>query len=198
MSDQSEVVEKFAKILYDVEINSDEPSYPKWAELTKSAKEAYYALARNLIKFGYSLVNVDDKPRLNINDPVESVLEAIAATNRRKRADYALDDNPFSNFEESSRALGVVGFGPVEAALFNVCQKLARLQSLRLNGRMSEPSNEAVEDTFLDLATYSVIALALYRRLNDARIKTEKFQTSLTFTPVLYSPTDVRTSREHT
>jgi hypothetical protein len=53
--------------------------------------------------------------------------------------------------------MGLLGFGPIEAALFNVTQKLARLKALRANGRMHDISNESVIDTYLDLAVYSII-----------------------------------------
>ena len=54
--------------------------------------------------------------------------------------------------------------GPVEAALFNVAQKMTRLQSLRENGHMNDPANEAVADTYLDLAVYAILAFALSRQ----------------------------------
>jgi hypothetical protein len=56
--------------------------------------------------------------------------------------------------------MGLAGFGPVEAALFNITQKLSRLKSLRENGRMDDPQNEAVADTYLDLAVYGVLCYA--------------------------------------
>jgi hypothetical protein len=59
--------------------------------------------------------------------------------------------------------MGFEGFGPADAALFNVTQKLARLKSLRQNGRMDDPQNEAVADTYLDLAVYAVLAFAMAR-----------------------------------
>jgi hypothetical protein len=59
--------------------------------------------------------------------------------------------------------IAVDGFGPADAALFNVVQKVMRLRSLRANGRMDDPANEATADTYLDLAVYAIIALALSR-----------------------------------
>jgi hypothetical protein len=101
--------------------------------------------------------------KLNPEDPFERVLVDMVAMNRRKRRDYALDGSPFSNFDTSSAALGLDGFGPVESAVFNVAQKMARLRSLRANGRMNDTSNETVDDTYLDLAIYACIALAISR-----------------------------------
>lgn len=98
---------------------------------------------------------------LDPNDPFDSALIPIVLTNRRKRADYAKDGDPFSNFRDTSSLFGLEGFGPVEAALFNLFQKVTRLRSLRMNGRMKETQNEAVIDTYLDLAVYAVIVYAL-------------------------------------
>lgn len=100
---------------------------------------------------------------LDPTDPFERVLIEIVETNRRKRQDYALDGNPFSNFDDTSRNLGIEGFTAVDSALFNILQKVARLRSLRANGRLGDPANESVADTLLDLAVYGVIALAISR-----------------------------------
>ena len=81
---------------------------------------------------------------LDPNDPFDAVIIQIVETNRRKRADYARDGDVFSNFKTSSALLGIAGFGPADAALFNIAQKLARLQSLRTNGRMHDTANETV------------------------------------------------------
>jgi hypothetical protein len=98
---------------------------------------------------------------LDPNDPFDAVIIQIVETNRRKRADYARDGDVFSNFKTSSALLGIAGFGPADAALFNIAQKLARLQSLRTNGRMHDTANETVKDTYLDIAVYAVIMYAV-------------------------------------
>lgn len=102
-----------------------------------------------------------NKTTLDPNDPFDAALIPIVETNRRKRKDYAADGDPFSNFKVTSQGMGMAGFGPTEAAIFNVLQKLARLQSLRTNGRIHDTANEAVIDTYLDLAVYSIIAYAI-------------------------------------
>lgn len=104
-----------------------------------------------------------DAVTLNPDDPFERVVMDIVQTNRRKRKDYAVDGSPFSNFDTTAAGLGIEGFGAKESAIFNVLQKLARLSSLRANGRLDDPQNESVEDTYLDLAVYSIIAYAIHR-----------------------------------
>lgn len=103
-------------------------------------------------------------PVLDPTDPFESALLDIVRMNRRKRADYAADTDVFSNFRFTAP---FTRGGPEWSAVFNVAQKLARLLSLAENGRLEAPENEAVEDTFLDLAVYAVIALAIYRQTKD-------------------------------
>jgi hypothetical protein len=106
----------------------------------------------------------DSDITLDPTDPFDAAVAEIVRINRRKRADYALDGGDvFSNFRQTSEVIAVDGFGPADAALFNVIQKIMRLRSLRANGRMDDPANEAAADTYLDLAVYAIIALALSR-----------------------------------
>jgi hypothetical protein len=123
-----------------------------------------------------SIVPQASKPAvtLNPNDPFEKQLISIVETNRRKRKDYALDGDPFSNFRMTSELLGIPGFGATEAALFNVIQKLIRLHSLRKNGRIHDTANESVADTYLDAAVYAVITFAIeMERLDPNRVHCE-------------------------
>lgn len=103
---------------------------------------------------------------LDPSDPFEAACIDLVSMNRKKRADYAMDGDPFSNFHQSAALLGMSGFGPVEAVLFNLSQKFARLSSLRKNGRMEETQNESVHDTYLDIAVYAVILYALVKSIS--------------------------------
>jgi hypothetical protein len=104
---------------------------------------------------------VEERPAfiLDPSDPFEDVVISIVRMNRQKRADYALDQDPWSNFRFTA---GVLHINPVDAAIHNVAQKLARLSALAANGRANEPKNEAITDTYLDLAVYAVIALGIH------------------------------------
>lgn len=110
-----------------------------------------------------------DEPSPVILDPrfaLERALIDMVEVSRRKRADYATDDDEFSNFRGTAEFAGFET--PALSALFNVAQKMERIRALRANGRMAEPSNEAVEDTFLDLAVYGVLAFAMYLEGKDS------------------------------
>lgn len=101
------------------------------------------------------------------SDPFEAACIEMVKMNRRKRSDYALDGDPFSNFHQSSAMLSIKGFGPIEAVLFNLTQKMSRLTALRSNGRLDDPKNEAVADTYLDIAVYSTILFAMVKHFSD-------------------------------
>jgi hypothetical protein len=111
----------------------------------------------------------DGRIILDPKDPFEAVLIPMVETNRKKRADYARDNDPFSNFRET--APFTVSGTPEFAAIFNCAQKLSRLLALAHNGRLENPQNEAVEDTFLDNAVYAVIALAIYKQRSAEKLQ---------------------------
>ena len=92
---------------------------------------------------------------LDLTDPFEKVLNEMLALSRRKRHDYAQDDDPWSNFRRSADQ---VGAQPELAVEVLIATKQARLRELR----SKEAVNESVRDTMIDRAVYSVIALVLF------------------------------------
>lgn len=92
---------------------------------------------------------------LNADDPIENALIEVVRMNRRKRADYAVDGDPFSNFRAAAHGAGVSVEQGIE---YMIATKQARLVALRSNGRA--PQNESVYDTVVDRAVYGIIALA--------------------------------------
>lgn len=98
---------------------------------------------------------------LSSADPFECALIELVELNRRKRADYAVDGDPFSNFHRVADRMKnrFPEFTAHDAVLFNILQKEERLTALRVNGR--EPSNESVTDSYKDKAVYAIIDYAL-------------------------------------
>lgn len=89
--------------------------------------------------------------------PFGTALAQIAEIHAAKGHDYALEGDEWSNFRTVAEHFDI----PIwEAADFNELQKLARLKSLRTDGK--EPLNEAVVDTYKDKAVYAVLAYAMY------------------------------------
>jgi hypothetical protein len=100
---------------------------------------------------------------LNLDDPFEASIAVMVELNRKKRADYALDSDPWSNFRQTATRAGMDS--PLDAVVFNIEQKLVRLQALKANGR--QPRNESVNDTWLDIAVYSAIGLTIADELSE-------------------------------
>ena len=77
----------------------------------------------------------------------------------KKRHDYATTEDAFSNFRFTGMcldfAIGAGLRGPSLAFLALITTKLARLISLL--GKEEEAENEALVDTFVDLANYAAL-----------------------------------------
>lgn len=92
------------------------------------------------------------------NDPIGLILLDMYRVNRSKRADYTDNRGVFANFIESSEQVGIT---PGQGIEYMISTKQSRLKGLLQS--KEKPKNESVEDTLLDRAVYSVIALAAYR-----------------------------------
>jgi len=97
---------------------------------------------------------------LSYDDPFESILIKMAAVHRRKSQDYTGggEADSLQNFIDSAYQLSLT---PGEAIELLISTKQARLRVLLPNhlSKTGKPANEGIEDTLLDRAVYSVIAL---------------------------------------
>lgn len=111
---------------------------------------------------------------LDRSKPFEAILIKMAETHRRKAADYAGDFHPNQNFYDTGRQLQLTGGHAVEAL---ISTKQARLRvllpalwaPLGSDKSSSGPKNEPIEDTLLDRAVYSVLAILLFNEGGYAR-----------------------------
>ena len=67
--------------------------------------------------------------------------------------------------------LNILGFGEF-GILVRVSDKVARLKNLIGNGK--QPNNESVDDSWEDLAAYSVIALMLRHKTFELKLKADQ------------------------
>lgn len=86
------------------------------------------------------------------NPTFTALIKRMEEIHDRKNNDYAKDSDPYSNFRFAAEVAGC-SVDTVFRVLIGV--KLARIAELTASGK--EPKNEAIEDSFLDLATYSAI-----------------------------------------
>ena len=95
------------------------------------------------------------------NPRYTALLAEMQAMHDRKNEDYASAANPYSNFEQAG-ALAALFSDAVDIAFATLIGvKLARLGELK--GKGKTPKNEAVEDTFLDLAVYASLWGSYYK-----------------------------------
>lgn len=81
--------------------------------------------------------------------------DRIKELHKRKNDDYAKNDNPFFNFDVAEYGLRLFP-NPRDGAFAGlIFTKLGRLAVLLLPG--AKVNNESIEDTFLDLATYTLL-----------------------------------------
>lgn len=88
------------------------------------------------------------------------VLDEIRELHMRNAADYGSDEDPFANI----RASRDVGVEPWRGAWMRAKDKVKRIDRFCVKGTLA---NEGVEDSLIDLAAYSIIALALFREMVD-------------------------------
>ena len=88
------------------------------------------------------------------------VLDEIRALHLRKTLDYGEQADALANIRNGA---DVVNIEPWKACLIRMADKMQRLKAACHNGRVEF---DGVEDTLLDLAAYSCIALVLHRETN--------------------------------
>jgi len=95
-----------------------------------------------------------------------NVLLDIMEMHNNKSNDYASRENPFSNVELCERG----GFEAWKGVIIRLGDKYSRLLNA-LRGRLFK--YEGIEDAFLDNASYSIIGLIEYRKINKELNKNE-------------------------
>lgn len=90
------------------------------------------------------------------------LLDQMRETHDRKNADYAGDVDPFKNF----RLCESIGIDVADGVLVRMCDKWSRITTLvekEHRGQGAQVLDESIEDTLMDLAVYSLIAIILRR-----------------------------------
>jgi hypothetical protein len=96
-------------------------------------------------------------PEITGNPEFERVIQEVLEMHRRKGADYGTDEDFFANVSAS----GNWGIAPWVGAMMRANDKVVRLQAA---AKGSTLKNEGIEDSLIDIATYAIIAVCLFRR----------------------------------
>ena len=91
--------------------------------------------------------------------------DALKEMHRRKSQDYGCPrgTDPLANIRNGA---AFVGIEPWKGAMVRLSDKVTRLATFNRTGSLT---HEGVEDTLLDLAAYSLLALVLYRESKSER-----------------------------
>lgn len=94
------------------------------------------------------------------------LLEKMADLHSRKNHDYAGEGDPLRNFRKSLEQ----GVEPWRGIMIRLSDKWSRLESFCKQGTL-EIKDELIEDTLMDNAVYSLLAILLYREYKDGQGK---------------------------
>ena len=93
------------------------------------------------------------------NREFDDVLDELKMLHDAKNHDYATEDNPYANLER----VASIGVEPWRGVVIRLCDKFMRVEQFCRSGELAVKS-ESLEDTLMDIANYSILALILYRR----------------------------------
>lgn len=94
--------------------------------------------------------------------PFEQAIQEILDMHTKKQIDYGRPEqgDPFANVR-ASEDFGIPGW---IGAIIRANDKVRRLQKAARGGKLA---NESIEDSLLDAAVYFIIALCLFREVQD-------------------------------
>jgi hypothetical protein len=97
-------------------------------------------------------------------DPFDHQLIKMRALHRKKRSDYANEDNIYKNFDEVSRNVPIDDYDAFMDCFTMILRKIKRISNLINEGTTKQPQNESFEDSLIDLANYCVLLCGIRRR----------------------------------
>lgn len=90
-----------------------------------------------------------------MNQELLNLLEKIKVIQEKKRNDYTSSTDHYENFKRAALVSGWFTDDTDKVFVTLITTKLARLASLLDSNKV--PSNESIEDSFLDLTTYCAL-----------------------------------------
>ena len=93
------------------------------------------------------------------NKEFDDVLDELKMLHDAKNHDYATAENPYKNLEKVLS----IGIEPWRGIVIRLMDKFSRLEEYCVKGELAIKS-EGIEDTFKDIANYSILAMILFRK----------------------------------
>lgn len=119
---------------------------------------------RETAEYGQAVQSIVDKwvekaltPRHPSSERFHQILRELGALHDRKQSDYGRDNDPFANVRGSEEWNMPAWVG----AMVRAQDKVRRLQQYNRKGELA---NESVQDAFMDLAVYAIIAMVLWEQ----------------------------------
>jgi hypothetical protein len=124
-----------------------------WREITQASSAKYHAERLT----GDSLLGASDIHPTSL--AFLDLLDTIGELHLSKSSDYGCPSgtDPLANIRNGAKFVGIPAF---KAAMVRLSDKVTRLATYNATGKLHF---EGVEDTLLDLASYSLLALVLFR-----------------------------------
>ena len=93
------------------------------------------------------------------NREFDDALDELKMLHDAKNHDYATEENPYKNLEKVS----AIGVEPWRGIVIRLMDKFSRLEEYCVKGELAIKS-EGIQDTFADIAVYSILARILFRK----------------------------------
>lgn len=106
----------------------------------------------------YEAEEIKKKPERPGSLEFMEVLEELRSMHMKKSQDYGDPSDPLANI---SAGADVVGIEPWRGCVIRIADKMQRIRSYCRDGALA---NEGFEDALMDLASYAIIALIMFRR----------------------------------
>jgi len=100
------------------------------------------------------------------NPDFDDALEQLKELHDKKNQDYCGSNNPYANLERVER----IGVEPWRGVVIRMMDKFERLENFCRTGDLAN-DEEWIDDTFKDLAIYSVLAWLLLEKSNHEALE---------------------------
>ena len=119
------------------------------------------------------------------NREFDDELDALKMLHDAKHHDYATEENPYKNLEKVS----AIGIEPWRGIVIRLMDKFSRLEEYCVKGELAIKS-EGIQDTFADIAVYSILARILFRKEQEKQQELTELERGKGLGSSFFTPVD--------